>query len=367
MRWRCIIYQVKDKRGITTYGYDNRNRLTSITPQGAGSPSVSYGYDANSNRTSITTGAGTTTYGYDALNRLQTVGNSSQWGSNTASYSYTPVGTRDILTMPNGVQVKYGYDELNRLTGVTHTVGSNIIGKHLYTLGLAGNRTKVVEAGGNSIEWGYDDAYRLTSEIFKSSAGTILTNTAYTYDAVGNRLSNATTANGGTTTTSYTYNALDQITNTGYVYDTMGNLQQGPAGGGTATYSWNGADQLTSVTMPGGASASYTYDSDGRRVKQVAGSTTTNYIWDESSTYGDVVLETDGSGAIQASYVLGGAELLSQKKGSNPANYFLRDGQGSTRALTNGSGAISESYSFDAFGSSDGYKPGAKSLKHLRL
>jgi RHS repeat-associated protein len=104
--------------------------------------------------------------------------------------------------------------------------------------------------------------------------------------------------------------------------------------------------------MPGGASASYSYDADGRRVKQVSGATTSNYLWDEASAYGDVVLETDGSGAIQTSYVLGNGELLSQKKGTSAPSYFLMDGQGSVRNLTDSNGTLisGQSYSYDAFG-----------------
>jgi len=62
-----------------------------------------------------------------------------------------------------------------------------------------------------------------------------------------------------------------------------------------------------------------------------------------------VVLETDGTGATQASYVLGGSELLSQKRGST-SSYYLKDGQGSVRTLLDGLGAATDRYSYDAFG-----------------
>ena len=62
-----------------------------------------------------------------------------------------------------------------------------------------------------------------------------------------------------------------------------------------------------------------------------------------------MVLETDGTGATQASYVLGGSELLSQKRGST-SSYYLKDGQGSVRTLLDGLGAATDRYSYDAFG-----------------
>jgi RHS repeat-associated protein len=84
-------------------------------------------------------------------------------------------------------------------------------------------------------------------------------------------------------------------------------------------------------------------------VQQTVGSSVTNYLWDEASQYGDVVLETDGSGATQASYVLGNGEVLAQTR-SGTTSYYLADGQGSVRLLTNSSGAITDSYTYDAFG-----------------
>ncbi len=84
-------------------------------------------------------------------------------------------------------------------------------------------------------------------------------------------------------------------------------------------------------------------------MKQTVGSVVTKYLWDEQSADGDVVTETDGSGAVQASYVLAGSELLAQVRGS-VASYTLPDGQGSVQALANAAGAITDTYRYDAYG-----------------
>jgi RHS repeat-associated protein len=84
-------------------------------------------------------------------------------------------------------------------------------------------------------------------------------------------------------------------------------------------------------------------------VQQTVGTSVTNYLWDEASIYGDVVLETDGSGAIQASYMLGNGQVLTETR-SGVTSYYLDDGQGSVRGLTNNAGAVTDSYSYDAFG-----------------
>ena len=147
------------------------------------------------------------------------------------------------------------------------------------------------------------------------------------------------------------YNALDQLTSTGavtYNYDARGNQIKITNGSNVTNYTYNSADQLIGVSAPG-ISASYGYDADGRRVKQTIGSAITNYLWDEASAYGDVVFEYNGSGSTLASYVLGGTGLISQTR-SGATNYYLQDGQGSTRALTSSAGAVTDTYSYTAFG-----------------
>jgi RHS repeat-associated protein len=65
--------------------------------------------------------------------------------------------------------------------------------------------------------------------------------------------------------------------------------------------------------------------------------------------YGDVVAELNNSGAVTASYVLGGSGIISQTR-STTTNYYLADAQGSTRALTTPAAAITDTYRYSAFG-----------------
>jgi len=335
---------VTDGRGVTRYTYDNQDRPTGITqPTGL---SVAYSYDAAGNRLSLTTPAGTTTYGYDALNRLATVTDPSH---GTTTYGYDPVGNRTGLTLPNGVTTDYTYNALDRLTGIVqHKAGQSPLASYAYTLDANGNRVGAVEGDGSSIGWGYDQAGRVTSETRYGGNGAVTSRLSYSYDNVGNRLSMA--ANGQTT--DYSYNASDQLVNAGskrYSYDRRGNLVGVADGGSAASYGYDAANHLTGATTPNGTTTSYGYDAAGRRVNATTSGTTTGYLWDEASAYGDVALETAGSGTPQASYTLGNSELLSQKRGAS-TSYYLRDGQNSTRALTDGSGSVTDRYSYDAFG-----------------
>jgi RHS repeat-associated protein len=353
-----------DARGTTTYQYDNLDRVVRVTQPGS-SQSVSYTYDAASRRSSLTTTAGTTSYGYDNANHL--TGVTDPQGRATG-YVYDPAGLRTRLNLPNGVQVDYGYDTLNRLTGIVQHKGlQQPMASYAYTLGPAGNRVSVTQVDGSHINWSYDDAYRLTGETMTDAGNNVTRQTSYSYDPVGNRTT--MTLNGQTT--AYTYNNLDQLTNAGgtsYQYDGRGNLTQIGTGANAQTFTYDDADRLTSATGPGG-SATYAYDADGRRVKQTSAGAVTNYLWDELSANGDVVLETNGSGSILASYVVGptydnrgqpgsacggaracsGSELISQTRGGT-VSFYLQDAQEDVRALTDISGNVTDRYNYDAFG-----------------
>lgn len=332
---------VIDGRGTTSYSYDARDRLTSITqPDGR---QVGYGHDAAGNRTSMTTPAGTVHYTYDADNRLLSVTDPNGAAS---TYTYDPAGMRTGLSLPNGVDVAYAYDSLNRLTGLTQSLGGTTLASYAYTLDPSGHRLGVSEADGSSIAWTYDNAYRLLSETMTDPASVVTYQADFSYDPAGNRLSQ--TVDG--TTTNYTYNDLDQLQTAGsatFGYNGRGDLIQMSDGGDVTTYSWDGGDRLTGVSLPGGTTVANTYDAGGRRVAQTVGSQITDYLWDEASPFGDVVYET--AGASTTSYVLGGTELLSQTR-DGVTSYYLNDGQTSIRDLTDASGTITDTYHYSAYG-----------------
>lgn len=215
----------------------------------------------------------------------------------------------------------------------------------------------MTEADGTTVTWAHDADYRLTGETLTAPNGTVQARASYAYDGVGNRTS---MTSGGSTTT-YSYNSLDQLTSatnpsatSTYTYDGRGNLTaevvSGGSGNQTTSYTYNAANDLTGVTLPSGATSSYAYDANGRQVSQTTDGVTTNFLWDERSSYGDIVLETDGtSGAIQASYTLGGTDLLAQTRGG-AVSYVLPDGQGSVRQLANSVGEITDTSRYDAVG-----------------
>jgi RHS repeat-associated core domain len=137
-----------------------------------------------------------------------------------------------------------------------------------------------------------------------------------------------------------------------YGYDNNGNTKtktRKDAAGNvveTVTYSWNKENRLVGVSAPN-LSVSYAYDADGVRVSSTVNGLTTEYLVDQNLPYAQVLEELVNDSAI-ASYVYG-LDLISQERG-NADSYYLVDGLGSTRGLTDASGVVTDTYTYDAFG-----------------
>ncbi len=102
---------------VWNYSYDQAGRLWQVMQNGV--LTATYLYDANGNRTSVTTASGTQTATYDAQDRLLTYGN---W-----SYTYTANGDLQSKTdTSNGQVTTYFYDAMGNLRHVGLPDGRSI-------------------------------------------------------------------------------------------------------------------------------------------------------------------------------------------------------------------------------------------------
>ncbi|GGA00897.1 RHS repeat-associated core domain-containing protein [Dyella caseinilytica] len=282
--------------GTLNRGYDGLDRLTSESgPQG----SISYQYDAAGRRTQMIAGTQATAfYNYDAGNRLTSI----VQGSEQVGFQYDNANRRQTLTLPNGIVATYSYDNANELTGISYAQASG--------------------AAVGTLTYGYDLLGRVSGQggTINSTAIAAATSNG-TFDA-NNR---QTSFNGHTQT-----------------FDADGNL----TGDGTNTYTWNARNQLTQVSQNGVAQLSYTYDALGRRTSKAVGSgTATQYLYDRFNA----VQETQGS-AINPILVGLGIDERFARNDTTGRTYFLSDALNSTIALTNSSGVIQNTYSYDPYG-----------------
>jgi len=375
-------------QGSITYAYDVLNLLTGITYSDAPTtPNVAFGYDGNGNRTSMTDGAGSVSYTYDPLNRLSLVtrgadtfgygydpaGNvnrrtypdstvvtytydganrlaTAKVGTATTTYGYDTASNLASITLPNTVKATLTYDRAGRLTSIANKKGNKAISSFTYTLDPVGN-PKTVVTPSETITYTYDLLDRLTEACYLTNcSGTGLAGIEYTYDGVGNRLTE--TRDGSTpSATTYSYNVDDQLTSTTgpagtttYGYDPNGNETQA----GSRTFAFDRENRLISTT-DAGVTEAYGYDGDGNRLTlSQSGTVQTRYLWDANNPLALLALERDSGGALLRRYVNGQGPISMTTGGSD--HYFLTDVLGSVVNLTDASGAKEWSFTYEPYG-----------------
>ena len=336
-----------DSTGRTTWTYDDIGRVTSVKNPAGKVITYSY-YDDDRRKETTEPGGGLFTYTYDNAGRIETIRNPQD---DRTTYQYDNADRRTVILRANSVRTSILYDAASQVTFVLHrTAPVLVMSGFAYTYDDAGIRTVGVDLGPVTVTWGYDNAYRLTTERRENSGGILYIDTM-TYDTVGNRdtLQNAS----GITT--YSYDDANQLTTsvlgattTTYTYDNNGNLEVENAAGTRTTHTWNDENQLTQVTKTVMTTNQYTFNGDGQRVQIVDSEGTKKPIWD----FRNILLETDGSNATQVIYTLEPGvygNLLSQRRGST-TSFYLFDALGSTRKLTSSAGSVTDSYDFRAYG-----------------
>jgi RHS repeat-associated protein len=274
-----------------------------------------------------------------------------------ADYDYNAVGNLSQTKFANDSVEERKYDTRNRLEQITtKNVTGTTFSDFKYTLDGVGNRKKVEEYGGRTVDYTYDSLNRLTRE--KMAGGVTGDRTVdYTYDLVGNRLTRNDSVAG---LANYVYddnNRLRELTQgsqtTRFGYDDNGSIVQRSNGTQTVTYDWinDGENRLAGVTNsePGGTSqTNFVYDAFGNRVASIAGDVRTNYLTASAGGLPSVLMEYDAAGQVTADYTYG-LGLVSANRGGREGFYHA-DAIGSTRAITDSVGFVTDRYTYDAFG-----------------
>lgn len=362
----------------TTYSSDADDALTGISYSDGGMGSVSYGYDSDGQRTSMTDATGTTTYDYDSLGRL--IHTVDGHGADT-SFAYDLADNQTAITYPNGKTVTRTVDAANRVTSLTDWTGATTtfaydadsdLTKTTFpaasknvdtnTYNNAGDLTAITMAAGTttlaSLNYTRDPAGQVTAEAATGLPGA---NQSYSYDQL-NRLTQATgkaysydAADNPTVlgdVIGMTYDAADQLTQSSagsYRYDGVGERTGfTPTSGAASSYGYDQAGRLTAATTPA-ATIGYAYDGDDLRVAKTANGTTTNYAWDRSTGLPELL--SDGS----TSYLYGpDGHPIEQITSAGTTTYYHHDQLGSTRLLTSTSGTAVATFSYDPYGNQTG-------------
>jgi len=391
-----------DGVGTSGWSYDGVGRVQGESGP-FGNDSLSYSYDSLNRVQSLSIGRDATTsdnesFGYDGLGRLASVSASAGAFGSVGTFGYSYVGNTSLLaqmTRPNGTKTVLSYENagtsnaLHRLTGVqdVSATGDNIASfgygydSSTANNGFVDNRTSQTRSygseGAQTISYGYNPTSMLQGEGgSQGGASTPALSKSYVFDAMGNRTSMSDGV--AKTQVTSTYNALNQLTgqssyststgaavgtgSSAFGYDGDGNMSLVTAkdASGTVTgqtsYTYDDASRLIGITTPGSSKWQFVYDGLSR-LRISRSWKWTNGAWVQDSEKRrvylcmDVVQERDVNNNVTASYTrTGNVGGLLARSTSTGSVFYGYDGSGNVTTLTDGTGAVVGSYTYDAWG-----------------
>lgn len=339
-----------DENSSGTFAYDDAGRIVSESVNlGILNRTIGYSYYKNGELKTVTKPDGSVyQYQYDAAGRVTDLifpdntriqANSYQWEAPTQ------------ITYPGGTQAQLNVDGLLQLTGLTVADGAaNPLLQHSYTYDATGNITSQ-STNFDELQYDYDDITRLTSATGSESSE------AFTYDAVGNRLTSEGIED------AWQYNASHQLTAIGtdsYQYDDNGSMTMRSVTPGVQQHfdydirgrlsqvtnqSDNGDGTVTESTV-----ATYQYDPFGRRISKTVDGVISYFLYGQNG----LMAEYNASGNAIREYDYWPGSLW----GTNPVYlkhesehyYYHNDHIGTPQALSNSQGQIVWRAEYDAFG-----------------
>jgi RHS repeat-associated protein len=158
----------------------------------------SYTYDPAHNVSAITATEGNYAFLYDDFDRLTNATYPASLGLPTESYTYDPVGNRELQGNPS----YYDYDSNNRMTQGPASYGYDADGSQTSALTLP------QVPGANQRTSTYDVGSRLSQIVDHANGAPTSTDSTYqyAYDPLGRRIRASATVNGSTTNTYYLWN-----------------------------------------------------------------------------------------------------------------------------------------------------------------
>ena len=403
----------------TTYGngakvssrYDDFNRVTGVVYGEETAPRYEYDYNAKGQVARVRDNLlnRTTQSEYDLANRPVRV-KTAEAGQHvyTGQVAYDNVyGNLSEFTEKVGENrqefgTKFGYDDENRPTSLTYSIGATTIGQSTTTIdklnrttfsavklgsktftseyhfaaggygtGSVTNLVASITQPGCNCGYGYDDNGNIASATLNGKwtgytydalgqliqvndhsdtrSGKNGTTWKYTYDLGGNILKKERFAYADTTnpleTVTYTYgdanwrDKLTAVNGSTIRYDAIGN----PLNDGTWTYTWQNGRQLQKM-QKAGVTAEFVYNADGLRVQKTVNGVATKYTLHGKN----VVHMTSGTDELHFFYDAQNRPAVVVYNGT--AYAYVKSLQGDVIAILDAAGNVVVSYVYDAWG-----------------
>lgn len=291
---------------VTTHTYDALGRLAGLTD--ARGQSYAQTWDAAGNRLTLALPNGAlTSYGYDARQRLTSLTTTSSSAGIVQSHVYTldATGRRQQVLEQDGSTRSYTYDALYRLTGETVTGGGGPQYAKAFGYDPVGNRLTQVTSGvgAGTITSSYDERDRLTLE----------NGAPLSYDAQGRLLASASASYAWTDDQRLARVTRADGTRVEHAYDADGNRVR------TTVTPPTGPPQITDYLVDVAGPLSHVVaESDGG-----SGALRAHYVRAGSELL--AVLRPAGPGVLEARYyhadALGSVRALSDEAGTVTDRY----------------------------------------------
>lgn len=178
----------------------------------------------------------------------------------------------------------------------------------------------------------YDSLNRVTKRTIKNLSNVVLSEESFTYDAA----SNITDAPDSCFEYD-TNNRLTKLCGNDVSYDLDGNMLSN----GSLTCTYDSANRLTSA---GGHT--YTYNAENIRIRNLCSDADTTYVYDTNAKLSKLLCKT--TNGITTKYVYGRGLIGEEKCGEFKTYHF--DCRGSTIAITDASGNITDTFAYDTYG-----------------
>ena len=352
-----------------TFTYDDLGRL--LTVDNEGTPEVpnvvlTYTYDEEGNIIAVRDtiegeAGGITTYEYDQLDRVTQI---AQTGNSVAEkrvdFAYDAIGQYETMTRYSDLQgtnlvveSSYDYDEANRLTELTHSNSSETVAFYDFAYDAASRITQITDVDGTT-DYSYDETDQLIEAERTDEANP---DEFYTYDANGNRVSSSRHGEG------YVTDANNRLVSDGtynYEYDNQGNLisQTEIATGKIQELEWDYRNRLVAFVDRDAAGnetqrVEFSYDMFGRRLSKTVEGEATYFVYDRD----DVILDfVDADGAaepvLDKRYLHGTRvdQVLAQEDGAGDVTWHLSDHLGNIKDLADNGGTLINHFVYDSFG-----------------
>ena len=333
----------RDNSGTVTRQYDALSRITKLTDT-AGNV-IEYRYDEVGNLIKLIYPDNTeVVYTYDANNNLVSV---KDWANRTTVYSYDENNKVVGVVKPDGSTAATVYDDAQRVISTVERTaqGTVIVGFEYEYDSLGRIICEKHLAKNEKICYTYDELSRVTKKLTESiETGEVLHEETYSYDAAGNVVSCTV----GFGSDSFVYDANNRLTEYngfGVEYDLDGNMTSAILSGVEMGFVYDSANRLINTD-----SHSYTYNVDNVRIRNYCEGSDTSYVYDTHAKLSRLLVKT--TNGVVTKYVYGRG-LIGEETGGAFKTYHF-DYRGSTVAITDASGSVTDTFEYDAYGTLTG-------------